>query len=495
MSVTTIPYSASAGARPTSAMLLGYPLAAVGIVVAGYVATQPVPREGLEFLWILPLAFALSVLMFPAIIGYRKGGVAFKVFYAIILMRYLVSPVLVVMTQGRAHALWVDASAGGYRFSTAVAAAELVIVSLAISRLWPKAMERVAAGRSRSAEVPRFSPKAGGITLGGVVALTILLVVILSRGMDDIRSSFGFLVITEKYEADSIDSYAVTALQVMKSFLFIGVAVWCSRRYRLRGNVVWLAFAGVAAFLNIATYFGYNRSLILQTAIATIVTLLHLFPKQRALIVLALVPVAGVVLYSLAILKQFNVSVDSGGLDQVLTLDLASQTIEAYVNGSWPLATAYDAATAMHDQVSLLTIVRSYTDNFFPFKVPGFLWPNELFAGTPSVLDLYQAHTAPAQGAMLPLAGEMWFYGGVILGPLLVVMANVFVVYLLVEVDVRSRCATGAQNAFIYGWLASLLGLAMCYCMITLVWSFSKFALFLGLLFWINNRIVVRHRW
>ncbi|MDA8438948.1 MAG: hypothetical protein M0Z51_08820, partial [Propionibacterium sp.] len=58
---------------------------------------------------------------------------------------------------------------------------------------------------------------------------------------------------------------------------------------------------------------------------------------------------------------------------------------------------------------------------------------------------------------------------------------------------VRSRFALGAQNRFVYSWMAALFGLAMCYCLITIWWSFSKFAFFLIIVFWFNNRVVARH--
>ena len=81
----------------------------------------------------------------------------------------------------------------------------------------------------------------------------------------------------------------------------------------MKKNPLWFLVAAAIAFLNVTTYFGYNRSIIVQTAIATIVTLVYLFPTLRRYVVVALAPVSAAVLYSLITLKQFGVSATSGG--------------------------------------------------------------------------------------------------------------------------------------------------------------------------------------
>ncbi len=460
-------------------------LALAGVLVTAYTAIMPAARNGLQLMWLTPLAFAVCVLAFSRIISYHKGGVGLKILYAIILLRYLMLPALISATRGRLGPLMIRASAAGYWFSTAATIVELIVCCATISIAWPRV-------RRRQITHPPAATKGMGagsvLTAGGVILVVLLAVVVLARGTDGVVSSFGFLLKTQRTKAATVDSYAIIAIQVMKSFLFVVAASWCAQKFRVTSKPVWVIAATAAALLNLSTYFGYNRSQILQTAIATTLTLVYLFPTFRRYVYAALLPVAGGVLLSLVALKQFGVSAFGGGLAKKVTLDALSQNLESYVNGPWPLATAYDAATAMSSHVSALTVVRSYTDNFFLFKVPGLMWPNDILHGVPSVLDLYHAATAPAQGAMLPLSGEMWFYGGQILGPVLLLAGNVFAIYLLVYVDVRSTFAVGAHRRFFYYWMASLCGLIMCYDLITIWWSFSKFAFFLAIVFWANNR-------
>jgi hypothetical protein len=464
---------------------VGSVLALAGVLVAAYTGIMPTARDGLQLMWLVPLTFAVCAVAFSRVIGYHKGGVGLKILYAIIVLRYLVLPALISATHGRLGPLMVKASADGYRFSTTVTIVELIICCATISVAWPRI-------RRHQATRPAASRKGMGagseLTSGGLILVVLLLVVILVRGIDGVTSSFGFLLKTQRTKATVVDSYAIIAIQVVKSFLFVVAASWCARKYASSKKPVWVIAATAAALLNISTYFGYNRSQILQTAIATTLTLVYLFPTFRRYVYIALVPVAGGVLLSLVALKQFGVSAFGGGLTKKITLDSLSQNLESYVNGPWPLATAYDAATAMSSHVNALTVLRTYTDNFFLFKVPGLMWPNDLLNGTPSVLDLYHAATAPAQGAMLPLSGEMWFYGGALLGPLLLLAGNVLAIGLLVYVDVRSTVVIGAHRRFYYYWMASLCGLIMCYDLITIWWSFSKFAFFLAIVFWLNNR-------
>ena len=470
--------------------LRGALLALAGFAVAGYVASMPAARDGLDFMWLVPLSFAFCAVIFAHIIDYHRGGVGLKVLYTIIVIRYLVSPALIVSTQGRVTPLMVAASASGYRFSTVATVVELFVCCTTISLTWPRVSRRLAASTPVGPTTGRHGGSA--LTIGGVLVVGLLAAIIRMRGLERVTSSFGFLMLTKKYGGGVVDSFSVTAIQVLKSFLFVGVAALCERGYLVKRNPLWFLAAALVAFLNVTTYFGYNRSIIVQTAIATIVTLVYLFPALRRYVVLALVPVSGAVVYSLITLKQFGVSAASGQVSDQLSIDKVSQTLETYVNGAWPLATGYDAATAMSGQVGFLTFLRTYSDNFFLFKVPHFTLPNDLLNGVPSVIDLYQSYTWPAQGAMLPLSSEMWFYGGRMLGPLLLVAGNALAFYLLVQIEVRAKSAVGAQQKFLYSWLGALFGLAMCYCLVTIWWSFSKFAFFLAIVFWINNRIVLR---
>jgi hypothetical protein len=472
-----------------SGSVRGLALALVGIAVTAYVASSPPVRDGLELMWLVPLAFTVCAVLFANIITYHRGGVGLKVLYCIIVIRYLVSPAMIVATNGEVAFYMRSASASGYRFSSVVTAVELFVCCATISFAWRRVRRRHETQTHRTSG--SFHPSST-LTLGGVLVIALLTAIIAMRGLQDVMSTFGFLMITERYSEAVTDSYAVTAIQVLKSFVFVGVAALCQRRYAVVGNHFWFLAAALVALVNITTYFGYNRSLVLQTAIATIATLAYLFPSHRRTIALALVPVSGLVLYSLVALKQFGVSAASGRVSEELSLKTLSSSFENYVNGAWPLATAFDAAGQVSSRVDIAVILRTYTDNFFLFKVPFFTLPNDIFAGFPSVIDLYQAWTGPDLGAMLPLSAEMWFYGGGVAGPLFVLVGNVLAFYLLVQVDFRSKYATGAQARFLYSWTAALFGLTMCYGLVTIWWSFSKFAFFLIIVFWINNNFVLR---
>lgn len=464
-------------------------LITLGIAAAVYVGGVPAPRPGLDLLWLLPASFSLAVGLFGRIIPYHRGGVGLKVMYLIILVRYILSPVLITASSGELPLLAVPASADGYNFAVVAMMAELLVYCAVIRAFWQK---RLSALEVRHTALRDHMPApVDGVTLGGLLLTSALLLVVASRGLTSLQSSMGFLLLTEKYEEIPVDSYAIIAVQAIKSFLFVGIAVACQRRYRARGGVWWFVIAACAALLNVSVYFGYNRSLVLQTAIATFVTMAFLFPRQRAATAAFLVPIAAGILYSMITLKQFATSVNNGPVQGQTTASI-SGVIETYVGGPWPLATAFDAASSIPSPVGLLTIARTYTDNIFVFKIPGLTWPNDVLAGVPSIIDLYQAHTWPALGAMLPLGGEMWFYGGDLLGPFLILLSPALISRLLVECEARARMSMTAQNVFVFTWLAALLGLAMCYCSTTLVWSISKFALFLALMFWVNNRIVLR---
>jgi hypothetical protein len=467
-----------------------WPIALVGLIAMLFVGLNPQPREGLEFLWLLPLSFAICLLLFSKIIDCHKGGVGLKILYVIIIIRYIVSPVLITVTKEVTGSLWIFPSSDGYHFAIAISIVELFVCCITIKYFWEKCYKNIRV----TVESNNKSNQNISLTFGGLLIISILMIIILSRGLEGVLSSFGFLMLKGKYTVEYVDNYAVVTIQVLKSFIFICIVSWAFKKYQKKNNILWMLVACVAAFFNVTTYFGYNRSLIFQTAAASIFTLYAAFPKMKKTITLMIVPVVVAVLYSLITIKQFGLSAQSVSLFNLASLKNWSNTIESYVNGMWPLASSFDAANALRYKMTLFTVLRDITDNFFLFKVPGFMWVNNGLSDITSTVQLYNTYTFPATGSMIPLAGQMWFYGGFILGPFLTIAANVLVIYLLVKFEIISKLQKNIQTTFLYSWLASLFGLIMCYCLITLWWSMSKFAFFLIIVFWINNKFSVTHK-
>lgn len=459
-------------------------IVSVSLAAMVFIALGPTARNGLELLWLLPLTVAICSIIFPNIIAYHKDGIGLKIFYVIIFIRYILSPVLISATNGVTSLDMIHASITGYYFATIVSIIELIVCCLTISICWNK--YHPAIQNREPHDEGKWNP---GLTIGGLLVIALLSGVILSRGLDGL-SSFGFLMLQEQYTINFVDSYSLTAIQVLKSFIFVSVICWTFNNYQKTNNKTWAIVACIVAFFNVTTYFGYNRSIILQTALASIFTLYIAFPKIKQIITIVLVPVVVAVLFSIITLKQFGTSSEDVELLELLFNENLSNIIESYVNGMWPLASSFDAANAMSHQISFLTLPKDIIDNLFFMKIPQLLWLDELLSVIPSTAQLYGLYTI--EGAMLPIAGQMWFYGGFVFGPILIIAANVVVIYLLVRFEILSKTQQNFQLVFLYMWLAALFGLMMCYSLMILWWCVSKFAFFLVILYWINNKFVLK---
>lgn len=460
-----------------------FPLSLIGVAAMLFIALRPEPRDGLRLLWLLPFTFSICILFFSKIIDYHKDGVGLKILYSIILIRYILSPVLIAITDGAVGNGWIGSSSEGYQFAVLVSVIELLICCLTISLCWRKYFPKFQAQAFNDRDVTK------SLTIGGLFLILMGIVLVFVRGIEGVASTFGFLLLDNKYQADYVDSYSIVYVQVIKSFLFVCILVWANKNYKKTNLFLWPLIAGIATFLNISTYFGYNRSSIFETAVASIFTLYAAFPKLKRVFTILLVPVAAGVLFSLILIKQFGVNTQTVGQFDFLSLSGVSNTLEIYTNGMWPLATSYDAVSWLQNRISPFTPVKDTTDNFYLFKVPGFTVFNDWLSDIDTSTQLYQIYTLP--GTVLPLSGQMMFYGGFVFGPLFALMANILAFYLLTFCELKSKLVNSLQGKFTYLWLASLLGLTMCYNWTIIWWSVSKFMFFLVIVFWINNHIVL----
>lgn len=206
--------------------------------------------------------------------------------------------------------------------------------------------------------------------------------------------------------------------------------LFLTKAYKTR-NPVYISIAIMLGLFNILSYFGKNRSFIVETAITTIYLFILTFPRYKKVILTSFTPVALLIIGFTFITKQFGVENISEYNVSVSSKDIIleySNIIEEYVNGLWTVARSYQASLNLPWELSLSSFVKDIMDGISGLKDLPFLKTN-LFPLTDSLLsssDIFKlslkTHFEYAQ--MLSFSGGMFIIGGTLFGWPLMIISN-----------------------------------------------------------------------
>lgn len=439
-------------------------------------------RMGLEGLFLLPISFAMCMLINIKYNVYLHGGVALKIFFCILFIRYNIVPLLIALTKGIYNTdpitmPMISASVPGYQYSVFISIVEIFVCSISLYYFGNKMDIKI------SHKLSRRLPSNLGVSFIGILGLAGFVGVLLSRDLQKVFSMFTFFTINEKYENASADPFGILAALVIKTFIFITITTYCLKKSEKKTTFVIIAL--IAGFFNMSIFFGYNRSFVLQTSIATIYVLYKSFPKHRKVLVGVLIPICVTIMISMIFIKQFGVSYKETTVSSQMSLEQLSNTVECYVGGPWSLASGYDAAHNYNSSTPIYIFLKDFIQNNFISYMPGLEFSLNWFSNTMSGPVAHQIYTQSYQ--MIPLSASCLFYGGIISGTVISILFYILVMKLLVEFDYNSKWSRDVSKKYLYTIIAVLISFIMCYTWITLLWSFTKNMFFLSILVYINQ--------
>lgn len=441
-------------------------------------------RSGLELLYLLPLIFGLFTLLLSHYNIYQNSGIALKIYLAIMLIRYILVPLLISITKGKYNASpitmpMISVSVEAYQYSILLLILDLV-VSFSCIYIFSKNLYK--RGYKESFYNYRYNTRT---SLFGIVALLLIIAFLFTRDLKEVFSLFTFFTINEKYENPSTDAFGILAISTIKMFIFLRITTMCVNKYNKTKNRKWVLLAFIIGFFNMAIFFGYNRSFVLQTGIATIYVLYSAFPKYRKIMISLMVPLCATILISMIFIKQFGVSFTESSISEQTNLSEISNTIECYVGGPWSLASGYDAYIHNININPVETFIKDFIHNNFLSYLPGLEFLLKVFDNAISSPVIHQIYTKSYQ--MIPLSANTMFYGGKIGGIIISIIFNILFMKILVINDYKSKWSRDISKKYIYTLIAILFSFTMCYTWVTLLWSFSKNMLFISLLIYINQ--------
>lgn len=443
-------------------------------------------RRGLSMLFLLPACFGLIHLLYFSIDLVLHSGIGVKVYYSIMVVRYLLVPLMIASTDGVYNTLpitmpMVSVSEAGYQFSIIAMLIELIVASLSI-RYFSRKISLRYTGFQKKEGISRINK---GFSVTGFAFAAILLLMLLRRNINSLMSTFSFFTIEEKYQNMESDAYGIVLALTLKSIFFLVVLNYCLKKYQKNNAIGWVFLALAVSFLNIAIFFGYNRSLVLETAITTIYVLYLCFPRYKKIFICVLVPVISLIMVSMIVIKQFGVTFAQVDNLNLINFAELSNTIECYVCGPWAEACGYDAAVRAGGYSPVDMFIKDFIANSFVSYLPGLNWTLNLLPNVMRSTELHQQFSNSWQ--MLPLTAHCAYYVGTILAPVLSSGFTVLFIKILMWCDFKGKYCTDFYKKYAYTLTALLFSFSMCYTWVTLLWCFTKSMLFVFLFIFFNE--------
>lgn len=459
----------------------------LSLMVSFYCATNVI-CEGLEFLFILPLAFGISLLVLPAAHSYWKANIGFTILFVSIWVKYLVTPALMTLSQSTVNTLHPNVSS--LRISSFLAVFELFATLIMIQHLWKKHLEK----NSNVYEVinkPSIISHAGfQLHWTGLAFLAVLVVIVLVRGhLSGLFTHLSTWFSQASYEGEFY-SYDLIAFEVIKTGIVLLLISFLAKRYYATSSnsskmVIFSLALGIAV-LN-TYYFQYDqRTALTQLILATLFMFLSFFPKQKKIII----PVAmffGIGLIAIVFLDgtlHYSVG-DSISSNFVTEL---SKMAELYDSGPTVVATTIDSVSSARSLFSFETIWSDIIHSFnFLSMLPFTRWLWNSAQGIPTTNELFK-NSIGGFNYILPNYSLASYYVSEIFGWLLELVFIWITIKLICYVEGKKLKYNDALYYYAFTYIETILGQAIFVNNFRLLWhSFSKLPIWLLVFAFVNS--------
>lgn len=452
-------------------------------------------RPGLDdCLFLLPLSVVVCLGLFGEIIQYHKNGVALKIYYIVSIARYMVLPLLIYFSNGECNRYMPSPrDYRSYYVAVIIMCIELITAAYIITRTYNKILTKTQA----VIESPN-KYRCKYITAGGWLTLGILFAILVVRSKYVIPSTN---IILFKDAADDTGVwYEAIIVNCLKAFIFAELMQYIYKAKSQKIKTIYYVLAVVFAFLNFGVYYGSNRAYIVMTLIATLAVYFYIYPDNKTITLIMLIPVGLICVVTMFVNKQFGVELSDFSAT-TLSVKTISNIVELYVGGPWNYASGFEA-TFGRWLPDFGMIIASFIQKFALSRIPGFKWlqlienaSSSVYGGDKYAWDAYQSsmgiygNSQILSGVMEPLV--MW---GNVFGWFVAVAYHIWVIKMLVKCECMGKTLDDIRYRYLYVWLGVMFGMHACYSPALLLWIWSKFALFFWVIVWLNDKFVVKHR-
>ncbi|XCP86576.1 hypothetical protein ABXS75_07215 [Roseburia hominis] len=343
-------------------------LASLCFIVSIYIGVSQVPNSGLSLLFLLPLVFAVTILFFYQEYSYCRNSFGLIILYGSAFVRYIVSPVLIVVSQSTVSTI--HANDSDYFYAVIVEVFELLITMIVIKFVWPKHLRK----KEQAIINNQYDPDSITFHLSwsgfGFVVLLIGLVVM--RGhIDNIFSHLS----TWFYRVDNHESvygYDMMAFNIVKTALFLVLISGMKYLYdRTSQKSIPVIIALALGIMNTMLFEYRERTDLAVLVIATFFVLSYAFPKSKKMLGV-IFGVGGVVLVAFVFMEG-TLRYEAGSSFSSVNISDYSKMAELYTTGPSIIANAHMNYDVMRESMSFMTFAKDVVKSFDPFSTLPFL--------------------------------------------------------------------------------------------------------------------------
>lgn len=473
--------------HPTKKGVVSFGIVHCVCIVLGIIATLlcslATVKEGLEILFLLPIAFTICVVVFFRAFSYWRDNIAFVIIFATIAVRYLLTPAL--MTISGTAISTVSPSSNYYRLAIIIQIFELIATLAVIDYVWTRHKKKIASITKLNL-TERINFK---LTWVGALFLVALAVLVLVRGhLPDLIERYStWWDISEDFSA--VYFYDYISVEIIKSVIGIVIISFFAKYYHRTSSkfekFVYYTLAAVAGVAMTIFYMYDQRTALVQLIISSMVVILAFFPRKRRLS-LMIFGVGGAILVAY-VFATGSMRYEFGGTNDGMLTELC-QMAELYVSGPTMVAITQENYDWVRENMSFMTYVSDFITTSHVFGMFPFLRGiNDIVANIPTTNALF-VESLGGLTYILPNYSLWTYYATDIFGWIFEILSIYLVIKIIGYVDEKRTKSSDACYYYALAYVETLLGQAIFVNNTFLLWhAFTNLPFWLMVFVFVNN--------
>ena len=440
-------------------------------------------KEGLELLFLLPVAFTICSFLFSRAFSYWRENVAFVIIFLTIIVRYIGTPVL--MTLSQTALTTINPSPGYYRLAIFIQIFELFATLAIIDHVWTKHKRKLSLTEKSN---PQKKIDFKLTWLGAIFLVSLILLLIVRGHLSDLINRYStWWHISEDFSA--IYFYDFISVEIVKSVVGIILISFFSRCFHKISakfdRFVYFSLATIVGACMTMFYMYDQRTALVQLIISSMVILLTFFPGQKKLTFIVF-GIGGTILVAY-VFSTGSMQYELGGSDEGILKDL-SKMAELYVSGPSMIAITQQKYDWVRENMSAMTYVSDFITTSHMFGMfPFFRGINNMVADIPTSNNLF-VESLGGLTYILPNYSLWTYYVSDIFGWLFEVVSIYFVIRVVSYVDKKKQTVGDACYYYALAYVEILLGQAIFVNNSFLLWhAFTNIPFWLLMFAFVNN--------
>lgn len=345
-------------------------LTIICFIIAIYIYSKE-KLEGYELLWILPVTFGISNILFNFLNSKYCNGIGTYTLFFMMILKYVVTPFTIVLTgnyYGTSINYGVQPNSENINFAIWMLVYECITIFIVNKVYKMKLYKKEKCINTKEIVDPQTDSRRKYRTLiiWGVIFLLIILPYIPSL------ISNNFLIITEDVIQNNIIGEHSGVYSIIyffaKAFLFVGIVEYIIKKYNNNSKLIAILYIIISCiYLGLNT--GTSRWAILIPVIQMIYIAIRIFPSNKKMIILTLSILAVISITSITLYK-FEIDVREDENNFIEAVKELSESMESYLSGPRNVALAIEMNEIYGENITLSTVINSafssvpYVSNF-----------------------------------------------------------------------------------------------------------------------------------